>query len=67
MEFCGRKYCSISDTTELNGQLFDGNKRKLKVVFDYAHSALKYGNSELHDVLFKFVEKKFIGEVIIKL
>jgi len=29
--------------------------------------ALEHGSSELHDVLFKYVKKKIIGEAIIKL
>jgi len=39
----------------------------MKSIFDYIFTALKYSNSELHDVLFRFVKNKIIGAAIIKL
>ena len=41
------RYCGMPDAVEFISQPFHGNKRKLKVFFDY----ILAGNSELHDVL----------------
>jgi len=38
-----------------------------KYFFDYVLNSLKYGNAELHNVLFNSVKNKITGEVMIKL
>ena len=43
------------------------NLLKIKSIFYYVITALKYGNSELHGALFKYIKKVIIGEDIIKL